>query len=78
MVKGLNANLQAELEQGCPSTYGRILKYLAFESSTAFTNYLKANEVNLVLQYLPEAKFMKEFTKVLIDQFKYRVALSPE
>ena len=74
----MNANLQGELEQGCPSTYGRILKYLAFESSTAFSNYLKANEVNPEIQYLPEAKFIKEFTKVLIDQFKYRVALSPE
>ena len=30
------------------------------------------------LQFLPEAKFIKEFAKVLIDLFKYRVALSPD
>ena len=34
--------------------------------------------MNAEVQYLPEAKFMKEFSKVLIDLFKYRVALSPE
>ena len=54
------------------------MKYLAFESSTAFSNYLRANEVNAEIKFLPEAKFLKEFTKVLIDLFKYRVALSPD
>ena len=78
MTPKMNPNLQAELEQGCPATYGRILKYLAFESSTAFMNYLRANEVNMEIQFLPEAKFVKEFSKVCIDLFKYRVALSPE
>eukprot|EP00353_Schmidingerella_taraikaensis_P007569 CAMPEP_0185569060 /NCGR_PEP_ID=MMETSP0434-20130131/1805_1 /TAXON_ID=626734 ORGANISM="Favella taraikaensis, Strain Fe Narragansett Bay" /NCGR_SAMPLE_ID=MMETSP0434 /ASSEMBLY_ACC=CAM_ASM_000379 /LENGTH=120 /DNA_ID=CAMNT_0028183727 /DNA_START=6 /DNA_END=368 /DNA_ORIENTATION=+ len=43
----LNSGLQQKLEEGCPQTYGRILKYLAFESSTAFINYLQANEVNM-------------------------------
>lgn len=41
-------------------------------------NYLRANGVNTEIQYLIEAKFMKEISKVLIDLFKYRVALSPE
>ena len=30
------------------------------------------------IQFLPDAKFIKELSKVLIDLFKYRVALSPE
>lgn len=41
-------------------------------------NYLRANGVNKDIQYLIEAKFIKEISKVLIDLFKYRVALSPE
>ena len=52
--------LQGLLETGCPQTYGRIMKYLAFESSTAFTNFLRAKQVNLQIQYLIEAKFIKE------------------
>ena len=66
------------LEQGDPTTYGRILKYLAFDSSAAFTNYLKSNDVNLQIQFMTEAKFLRELSKVLVDLFKYRVALSPE
>lgn len=30
------------------------------------------------IRYLIEAKFIREMSKVLIDQFKYRVALSPD
>jgi len=30
------------------------------------------------VRYLPHAKFLKEFSKVLIDLFKYRVALAPD
>lgn len=30
------------------------------------------------IKYLIEAKFIKEISKVLVDHFKYRVALSPE
>jgi len=75
---GKSRGLQALLEEGCPQTYGRILKYLAFESSSAMINYLRANGVNKDIQYLIEAKFIKEISKVLIDLFKYRVALSPE
>ena len=71
-------SLQGSLETGCPSTYGKILRYLAFESSAAFVNYLKANGVNLEIQFLIESKFIKELSKFLIDLFKYRVALSPE
>ena len=73
-----NNALQQKLEEGDPQTYGAILKYLAFESSTAFINYLRANEVNMQIQYMVENKFLREFTKVMIDLFKYRVALSPE
>jgi hypothetical protein len=51
---------------------------MAFDSSSAFTNYLKANGVNIEIQYLIESKFIKEISKVLIDLFKYRVALAPE
>ena len=75
---GKSEGLQAQLEQGCPTTYSRILKYMAFDSSSAFTNYLKANGVNIEIQYLIESKFIKEISKVLIDLFKYRVALAPE
>ena len=70
--------MQAKLEDGCPSTYGHILKYLVFESSTAFINYLRANGVNHEIEFLPEAKFLREISKVLVDLFKYRVALSPD
>ena len=70
--------MQVQLEQGCPSTYGRILKYLAFESSNAFINYLTAKNVNMEIRHMIESKFIKELTKVLVDLFKYRVALSPE
>ena len=74
----LSGDLQAKLETGCPSTYGRILKYLAFESSSAFISYLKNKGVNMELQYLIESKFIRELAKVLMDLFKYRVALAPE
>ena len=70
--------MQAQLEQGCPSTYCRILKYLAFESSNSFINYLTAKNVNMEIRYLIESKFIRELSKVLLDLFKYRVALSPE
>merc|ERR1711893_569213 len=30
------------------------------------------------IQYMVEGKFLREFSKVLIDLFKYRVALAPE
>ena len=66
------------LEQGDPTTYGRILKYLAFDSSPAFINYLKDNDVNQQIQYMTEAKFLREMSKILVDLFKYRVALSPD
>ena len=51
---------------------------MAFESSTAFVNYLTANSVNLEIRYLIESKFIRELSKVLIDLFKYRVALAPD
>ena len=51
---------------------------MAFESSTAFINYFHANGVNPQIQFMIESKFIRELTKVLLDLFKYRVALSPE
>ena len=54
------------------------MKYLAFQSSTAFINYLKENGVNMEIQFLIEAKFLKELAKVLVDLFQYRVTLAPE
>ena len=54
------------------------MKYLAFESSSAFTNFLKAKKVNLQIQFLIESKFLKELSKVLLDLFQYRIALSSE
>lgn len=77
-AKPASNSLQGALESGCPATYGKILRYLAFESSSAFVSYLRANGVNLEIQFLIESKFIKELSKFLIDLFKYRVALSPE
>ena len=74
---GFNS-LQSALEAGCPQTYSRILRYLTFDSSNAFTAYLRTHGVDPEMQYMTEAKFLRELTKVLINLFKYRVALAPE
>ena len=44
-----------------------------FNSSRSFRQCLEAKKVEKDIEFLPDAKFIRQMSGVLLDHFKYRV-----
>ena len=66
----------SDLTQGNPATYLKILHHVTFSCSNAFVKMLTDRGVNTDIQFLPDGKFFRNLSLMLVDVFAYRVKLS--
>jgi hypothetical protein len=66
----------SDLNEGNPATYLKILHHVTFSASNAFVKLLQGRGVNTDIQFLPDGKFFRNLSLMLVDVFAYRVKLS--
>jgi hypothetical protein len=71
---------EGDLHDGHPTKFLRLIHYMLFHLSMSFTHeFLVAKHgVDLDTQYLPDAKFYRQFVLLMLDAFNYRVSMSGE
>ncbi|TNV73776.1 hypothetical protein FGO68_gene7802 [Halteria grandinella] len=69
---------ETDLLEGTPTKFLRLIHYMLFHLTRTFTqDFLVAkHHVSLDTQYLPDAKFYRQFSLIMLDAFGYRVAMS--
>ena len=71
---------ETDLLNGAPTKFLRLIHYMFFHLSRTFTNdFLVAkHHVSIDTQYLPDSKFYRQFSLIMLDAFNYRVSMSGE
>lgn len=64
--------------RGDPSAYSKIMRYLLFNSSRSFRQFIEEKGIDRSIEFLPEQKFIRAIGAFLLEHLKYRIQMSPE